>query len=160
MAQNASVFVRAMTPDDVPAVADIERQCFDSPWSADAFYAELGGNRCARYLVLTCDGRVAAYGGMWLILDQAHVNNIAVAPGYRGCGYGRRLMKALMRVAYRDAGITEITLEVRTTNTPALRLYESLGFAAEGRRKNYYEDGADAYIMWCRDTLGHLIDDA
>lgn len=159
MVQRHKVFLRPMTKFDVPDVVCIEQESFQVPWSADSFYSELSGNQCARYLVLAEDDLVVAYGGMWLIIDQAHINNIAVAPGYRGRGYGRRIMKGLMRVAYRDGGITEMTLEVRTTNFVALRLYDSMGFAIEGSRKNYYENGEDAYIMWCRNTLENLIED-
>jgi ribosomal-protein-alanine N-acetyltransferase len=91
-------------------------------------------------------------------VGEAHVNNVAVHPDYRRYGYGRRIMKELMRVAYRAGEIAQMTLEVRVTNVPAIDLYTSMGFEAAGRRKNYYEDnGDDAYIMWCRNTIENLI---
>ena len=78
-------------------------------------------------------------------------------PDFRRRGYGKRIMRELMRAAYHAGEIVQMTLEVRVTNVPAIDLYASLGFEAAGRRKNYYEDnGEDAYIMWCRNTLEHL----
>ncbi|MDD3244257.1 MAG: ribosomal protein S18-alanine N-acetyltransferase [Eubacteriales bacterium] len=150
------LLLRPMTPEDIPAVAAIERLCFAVPWPEDAFISEFS-NACARYVVLCRAGDVVAYGGMWLIIDEAHINNIAVAPTFQGLGYGRRVLKGLMRLAFREASISQMTLEVRVNNEPALALYTSLGFVTEGRRKGYYENGEDAYIMWCRNTLEQLI---
>jgi ribosomal-protein-alanine N-acetyltransferase len=109
-------------------------------------------------VVLLEDGKLAAFGGMWIIIGEAHVNNVAVHPDFRGRGYGRLVMKELMRVAYRAAEITDMTLEVRVTNETALKLYSSMGFSIAGKRKGYYEDnGEDAYIMWCHNTIENLI---
>ena len=91
-------------------------------------------------------------------LERAHVNNVAVHPDWRGHGYGRLLMRELMRMAYRALEIIRMTLEVRVSNEAALALYRSMGFDVAGRRKGYYEDtGEDAYIMWCENTLENLI---
>lgn len=149
--------IRPMTAADVAGVHAVEQACFDDPWSRESFLTELENN-CARYLVLDSQGDILGFGGMWLILDEAHINNVAVLPAYQGLGCGRRLMKALMRRAYRAAEITRMTLEVRVSNLHALALYQSLGFATAGRRPNYYADGEDAYIMWCENTLDALID--
>jgi ribosomal-protein-alanine N-acetyltransferase len=151
------VTLRRMTEADIDAVLEIERLCFPRPWSRDSFVSELN-NACARYVVLLEDGKVAAYGGMWLIIGEAHVNNVAVHPDHRRRGYGRLVMRELMRVAYRAAEIVEMTLEVRVTNEPAIGLYASMGFEVAGKRKGYYEDnGEDAHIMWCRNTIENLI---
>jgi ribosomal-protein-alanine N-acetyltransferase len=89
---------------------------------------------------------ILAWGGFWLMVDEAHVATIASHPDWRGCGLGQWLMLALMAEAEsRGAHLT--TLEVRAGNTAAQRLYAKLGFAIEGRRRRYYRDGEDALIM-------------
>ena len=149
--------LRPMTAADIPRVHEIETASFQTPWSEDSFQGELN-NLCARYSVLTEDGAIVGFAGMWLILDEAHVNNVAVDPAYRGRGYGKLLMRELMRGAYRALEITRMTLEVRVSNETALTLYRGMGFSIAGRRKGYYEDtGEDAYIMWCENTLENLI---
>jgi ribosomal-protein-alanine N-acetyltransferase len=156
-ADGREVALRRMGPQDVGRALEIERLSFPRPWSRESFEAELE-NACARYVVLLEDGVVAGFGGMWLIVGEAHVNNLAVHPDFRRRGYGRRLMKEMMRVAWRDGEITQMTLEARVTNAPAIELYMSMGFEVAGRRKSYYEDnGDDAYIMWCRNTIENLV---
>ncbi len=147
------VILRRMLESDLDRVLEIEIACFPRPWSRESFMSELK-NLCARYVVLVEDGVIAGFGGMWIIVDEAHVNNIAVHPGYQGKGYGRRILREMMRAAYHAAEAIQMTLEVRVTNVKAINLYTSLGFEVAGRRKNYYEDnGEDAYIMWCHNTL-------
>ena len=151
------VRLRPMREADIDRVYEIECLCFHRPWTRESFHSELA-NLCARYVVLEEDGVVVAYGGMWIIIDEAHVNNVAVHPDCRGRGYGRRIMKELMRGAYRAAEIVQMTLEVRVSNDVAIALYASMGFTVKGRRKGYYDDtGEDAYIMWCENTLENLI---
>ena len=154
---SCNVIARKMIEQDLPRVLEIEAACFARPWSRESFVSELQ-NACARYCVLVEDGIIAGFGGMWVIIDEAHVNNVAVHPDFRRKGYGRRIMRELMRIAYNAAEIVEMTLEVRVTNVPAIDLYTSMGFEVAGRRKNYYEDnGEDAYIMWCHNTLENLV---
>jgi len=89
---------------------------------------------------------ILAYGGLWLLLDEAHIATVASHPDWRGCGLGQWLMLALLDAAMaRGAAIS--TLEVRAGNLPARRLYEKLGYAVAGVRKNYYRDGEDGLIM-------------
>jgi ribosomal-protein-alanine N-acetyltransferase len=157
IANGRDVLLRRMTWQDLSRVHEIETLCFPRPWSKESFESEME-NACARYIVLQEDGVVAGFGGMWLIVGEAHVNNIAVHPDCRRRGYGRRIMKELMRVAYRDGEVMQMTLEARVTNVPAIDLYTSLGFEVAGRRRGYYEDnGDDAYIMWCHNTIENLI---
>jgi [ribosomal protein S18]-alanine N-acetyltransferase len=152
------VLLRRMLEQDIDWVLEIERLSFARPWSRESFVSELTSNLCARYCVLIEDGRIVAFGGMWLIIGEAHINNIAVHPDFRQRGYGRMIMKELMRVAYRAGEIIQMTLEVRVTNVPAIDLYTSMGFEVAGRRKGYYEDnGEDAYIMWCHNTVVNLV---
>ena len=118
--------IRAMTVADIPAVIDIERRSFTTPWTLHAFRMEMK-NQLAVYRVAETDGIISAYGGMWLILDEAHVTNVAVHPDYRGRHLGRRIMEALMEEAIRR-NLLRMTLEVRKKNEPAIALYKKLGF--------------------------------
>jgi ribosomal-protein-alanine N-acetyltransferase len=145
---------RKMTTDDIETIARIERESFASPWSADAFRMELTQNHFANYMVMELDGNTIGYGGMWLIVDEAHVTNIAVREPYRGKGYGERLLRELMRTAA-WRGAVRMTLEVRVTNHVAQSLYRKLGFYDAGIRPRYYTDNQeDALIMWAE--LGGL----
>ena len=140
-----------MTLDDVEAVHAIEVACFKTPWSRDSFYREVTENECARYVVLREDGVAMAYAGVWFVLDEGHITNIAVHPDRRGIGYGERVTRAMIQLAA-DSGMNWMTLEVRRSNTPAINLYHKLGFIDVGYRKRYYENTEDALIM----ALEHL----
>ena len=141
--------IRRMGPDDVDAVAAIEQATFARPWSRESFRQEMERNKAARYLVAARDGQVIGYAGAWIILDESHITNIAVAEAERGRGVGRRLTEALMQYIS-NLGAAYATLEVRVSNERAQRLYKSLGFVSVGKRKRYYEDnGEDAFLMVC-----------
>ena len=138
-----------MTLRDVDAVSEIERESFAVPWSRDAFVREVTENRCARYLVAREDGMAVAYAGMWLVLDEGHVTNIAVKKAARGRGIGEKIARALMQLAA-DTGIRYMTLECRRSNLVAQSLYRKLGFQEVGFRKRYYADNnEDALVMAC-----------
>ena len=139
--------IRPMTLADVDDVQEIEKGCFSVPWSKQAFITEVTENKCARYLVLCKENRVIAYAGMWLIIDEAHVTNIAVHAAHRGQGYGFLVTDALLSHAA-SLGMVYMTLEVRRSNQVAQSLYHKLGFVDVGYRKRYYEDNQeDALIM-------------
>lgn len=139
---------RIMTLDDVGAIVEIERESFTAPWSAEAFRNELQNNMFAKYMVMELDGAIIGYGGLWLIIDEAHVTNIAIRESYRGQGLGRRLLTELMRTAH-WLGARRMTLEVRVSNERAKSLYRSMGFEPSGVRPAYYSDNMeDALIMW------------
>lgn len=140
--------LRRMTVKDLDQVMQIERRSFSAPWSRHAFLTELVDNQFARYIVAEDAGRIVGYAGIWLILDEGHVTNVAVDPAYRGRHLGERLMRALMTICA-DQGITRMTLEVRVTNHVAQNLYRKLGFQPAGIRRGYYTDNhEDALIMW------------
>ena len=145
------ITIGLMNENDVEAVAAIEAATFRTPWSKDAFYREVTDNACARYVVLREDGEAIAYAGVWFVLDEGHITNIAVHPDRRGIGYGERVTRAMIQLAA-DSGMNWMTLEVRRSNTPAINLYHKLGFIDVGYRKRYYENTEDALIM----ALEHL----
>lgn len=140
--------VRYMTAEDICDVSQIENLCFAIPWSKNAFLLEIAENRCARYFVATKGQRCIAYGGMWLMLDEAHITNIAVHPDFRGLGLGKEILTALINEA-KSNGSDKITLEVKVSNSVAINLYQGMGFISAGTRKGYYADtNEDALIMW------------
>jgi ribosomal-protein-alanine N-acetyltransferase len=142
------IVFRSMTLQDIGTIAAIERESFTAPWTENAFRHELTQNLFAKYMVMEHNGVILGYGGMWLIVDEAHVTNIAVREPYRGRGLGERLLRELMRTA-RWMGARRMTLEVRVSNGVAQGLYRKLGFVPSGVRPGYYSDNReDALIMW------------
>lgn len=136
-----------MTLDDVSAVHRIEHASFPMPWPDYAFRQEIQSNRLAHYVVVRAGDETVGYGGLWLMVDEAHITTIAVLPQWRRHGIGGRLMLELMRVA-RDLGARLMTLEVRLSNGPARSLYQRFGFHPVGIRPRYYSDnGEDALIL-------------
>lgn len=140
---------RVMTLADIPDIMVIEHESFTLPWSEEAFRNELTHNHFARYLVMEYRGEPIGYAGMWTILDEAHVTNIAVRTAYRGYHLGKRLLRRMIKWAA-ELGMVRMTLEVRVSNTVARSLYGKMGFSPAGLRKGYYSDNhEDALIMWC-----------
>ena len=139
--------IEPMRLDDVPMIQAIEQASFTTPWPPDAYRSELLTNRMAHYLVGRVGDTVAAYGGMWLMVDEAHITTFAVHPAWRRPGIGERLLIAFLDLAL-DRHAHEATLEVRLSNLPARRLYEKYGFRPVGLRPNYYsDDHEDALLM-------------
>lgn len=137
-----------MNLSHVDDVIIIENLSFKTPWSKEAFLTELTRNECASYKVLMINNRVVSYGGMWVVLDEAHITNIAVHPEYRGIGLGNIIVEELIIEANRR-NISAMTLEVRMNNMAAINLYKKYGFTEAAVRKKYYQDtGEDAIIMW------------
>jgi len=152
-----------MREADVNTVQEIERDIFATPWPRNAYYRELASRASAHYVVLRQDGiverpagyrgadfdpTIIGYGGMWRMYDEAHVTTIGVRKDLQHRGYGRVIFAGLVQAAY-DMGAKWVTLEVRTSNENAMKMYESFGFKVIGRRKGYYTDnGEDAIVMW------------
>jgi len=141
------VRVEPMTLGDLPAVHAIERASFSVPWPDEAYRNELLTNRLASYVVARAGDEVVGFGGLWVMVDEAHITTFAVDPRWRRRGIGEWLLQALLdRAVARQA--REATLEVRLSNMPARRLYEKYGFRPVGIRPRYYSDnGEDALIM-------------
>ena len=141
--------IRRMKQEDLDEVTALEKATFTIPWSRESFRQELARNVAARYLVAESEGKIIGYAGAWIILDESHITNIAVAESYRGQGVGRKLTQALLQLLS-NLGASYATLEVRVSNERAQNLYRSLGFISVGKRKRYYEDNQeDAFLMVC-----------
>jgi ribosomal-protein-alanine N-acetyltransferase len=127
---------RAMTPHDVAAVAELERDAYPFPWSEGIF------RDCVRvgYLcrVAELEGSVVAYGILAMGAGEAHLLNLCVRGQLRGRGIGRQMLLLLLERS-RQAGMADVFLEVRPSNALALALYQSAGFVPVGRRKDYYQ---------------------
>lgn len=142
------VTIASTTIDDIDQIMILEKLCFTIPWSRKAFIEELTRNRFAVYYSAIIDGMVIGYAGMWKIIDEGHITNIAVHPGYRRNHIASALLEKIIE-SCQNSSLTAITLEVRESNLPARSLYEKYGFKVEGRRKRYYADNnEDALIMW------------
>ena len=135
-----------MNEGHVKAVAELEKICFSDPWSENSVASELK-NKLALWLVAEDKGRVAGYIGSQTCTDESDVMNVAVHPDFRRKGIAETLVNALVD-ELKAIESRCLTLEVRASNVPAISLYEKLGFAEVGRRKNYYRNPReDALIM-------------
>lgn len=143
------IIIREMQSSDVEAASKIEREAFSMPWSADDFL-EMVEADYAHYYVAEVDGRIAGCCGIRNIVGEGEITNVVVAGKYRRQGIGRLMLEHMLKEA-KTLGIGDCTLEVRVSNTPAISLYESLGFRGEGIRSRFYEKPVeDALIMWKR----------
>jgi ribosomal-protein-alanine N-acetyltransferase len=140
--------IRKAVLADAGAMAELDRLCFTVPWSRQAFEQELSANEAAFYLVAVLAGEIIGYAGLWAILDEGHITNVAVHPAHRRKGLGKILLAELIRIS-ESHGIHSHTLEVRVSNEAAIGLYKKFGFKVVGRRKEYYPDNLeDALILW------------
>ena len=148
--------IAPMVLDDVPTVLQIEALSFVSTWPPNAFLNELRDNKLAHYFTGRLDGRIVAYGGIWVILEDSHVTTIAVHPDVRGQRLGEEMLVHLLDQAIeRDA--SWVTLEVRESNDVAQKLYRKYGFTVVSTRRGYYSDNNEsALVMWAGNLKGTL----
>ncbi len=128
------------------AIMEIEKEAYPEPWTAGMFREEMRSKRSYFYVAFV-EGELIGYSGFWLVLDEAHITSLTVAAEYRGAGYGRDQLMHLLSVG-EEKRVRAFTLEVRQSNEPARKLYESAGFHTAGLRKGYYATtGEDAVVM-------------
>jgi len=138
-----------MREEDLAEVLAIERICFSNPWTQDTFRGEIQNKAISFPLAVIHPGdkKLIGYVIFWQIGDEAQINNIAIHPDYQGRGFGEQTLRYVLD-RLRENGIHFVSLEVRVSNLPALRLYRKIGFAVLGIRKEYYTNPAeDAYVM-------------
>ncbi len=163
-----SIHVRHMTREDAAQAAAIESVCFSDPWSKESFEASLL-LPYATYYVAEIDSeinaeneeksgcgtavwqhRIVGICGVRKIMGEGEITNVAVLPTHRRCGIAEEMLTCLLGES-REEGVDDFTLEVRSGNEPAIRLYERLGFVSEGTRPQFYRNPQeDALIMWLR----------
>lgn len=142
------VMIRKMEIEDVVQVLEVERASFPTPWTTDIFYQEIVDNKHAHYYVIEVDKKIVGYVGMWIVIDDAQITNIAISPEYRGKHYGERLFQFVIQLLL-SLNVKRLSLEVRVSNIVAQKLYRKFGLVPGGIRKNYYTDnGEDAIVMW------------
>ena len=135
-----------MNRNHIAQIAEIEKLCFNDPWSENSIASELD-NRLSLWLVAVDGDRVAGYVGSQSVLGETDMMNIAVHPDYRRRGIGEQLVTSLV-AELKARGNHSLMLEVRVSNAPARQLYEKLGFIQVGLRKNYYRNPKeDACIL-------------
>lgn len=141
--------IRNMTIQDIDQVVQIEEENFTLPWSKEDFEDEIKNPR-AMYFVVDLDGNVVGFSGLWNILNEGNITNIAIKKEYQQQGIGTKLINTMMKQA-KEEGIEALTLEVRISNVKAQHVYEKLGFQGVGNRKGFYKQpNEDALIMWCK----------
>ncbi|BDE05006.1 hypothetical protein WPS_02820 [Vulcanimicrobium alpinum] len=145
-----------MSTTDLPTVLRIEALSFGTAWPVNAFANEIRDNKLAHYFTGRYDGAIVAYGGIWSILEDAHITTIAVHPDQRGRKFGEEMLIALLDEAIVH-GASWITLEVRESNDSAQKLYRKYGFTTVSTRRGYYSDnGENALVMWAGNLKGEL----
>lgn len=145
----SEITIRKMTTDDIDRVAELEELIFSVPWSKSSFFDAVN-SKDDIYLVAEAEGVICGYCGLWGVVGEGQITNVAVAPDFRRRGIARIMLKELLERAEAE-GINEFTLEVRESNTGAFSLYKQLGFEEVGIRKNFYSKPTEnAIIMWLR----------
>ncbi len=144
--------IRLMTEEDVDSVVQIEQQLFSKPWTKQDFMNSMS-DRHNIYVVAEDEKQeVIGYCGIWGVLDEGQITNVAVRPDTQGQGIGYEMLSELLRIG-KNEGLQQYTLEVRVSNSRAISLYKRLGFEEEGIRKNFYEKPVeDGIIMWLRES--------
>lgn len=143
------VTFRRMEEKDVETVSRIEEATFSMPWSPASFLEMLKSNNTF-YVVAEEEGKILGSCGVLQVLDEGNITNVVIEKESRGRGIGTAMLSFLMEEGKKQ-GISAYTLEVRVSNSPAIHVYEKLGFVSEGIRKNFYEKPReDAAIMWKR----------
>ncbi len=138
--------IRPMRKEDLLEVSAIETATFPNPWSLDALAFELGQNPFCAAFTLDLSAAIIGYAFLWVMYEQSHLINIAVAATFQGQGHGEHMLRHVMRYA-RANGAQEMHLEVRETNAAAIALYRKYGFVVRGHQDNYYQDGTPALFM-------------
>ena len=143
------ITIQEMQLDDLEQVVEIEQQNFSVPWTENGFFSFLLRSDTL-FLVAKEEDRILGYMGIMMVLDEGEITNVSVAQTARRRGVGRLLVQTMLD-KMRRVGLNMIHLEVRKSNTPAIRLYEQFAFVQDGERKNYYEEPTeDAVLMSCR----------
>lgn len=142
----SDISIVGLQPEHAHALHTLETLCFSAPWS-EADIAALCGDPRAVCFVALCKDEPVGYAGMFTVLDEGMMNNIAVHPAYRRRKIARRLLQTLIRYC-EENGVRELTLEVRRSNAAALSLYEKEGFCRVGVRKDYYVSPREDALLY------------
>lgn len=136
-------------PDEIDAILAIEQASFTNPWTREMYVAELKNQGVSFFYLARDKGRqIVGFCSFWRVVDELHINNLAVVPEYRRQGVATALLRRVLEEAARF-DIRRTMLEVRRSNTAARQLYERFGFVVAGTRSNYYTNpNEDALVLW------------
>lgn len=137
--------ITKMTLSHLDKIKDILNSEFDDFWNYNVFKSELQ-NENSKYIVAIINNEIVGFAGIWIAIDEAHITNIVTKKSYRNQGIGKTLLDNLI-ILSDSLNLNSITLEVRESNTPAIKLYEKFDFKNLGVRKNYYKNNENAIIM-------------
>jgi ribosomal-protein-alanine N-acetyltransferase len=156
--QDTPLKIRSMTLDDIPRVHEIDLLSFSLPWPEKSFTYELTQNPSALVLVAELtppevDPTIVGMAVVWIIIDEAHIATIAIHPDFRGRGYGKFLLAETLRQSI-DRGALLATLEVRSSNLVAQKMYQKFGFSVVGLRAQYYRDNNEDAVIMTVEPLG------
>lgn len=145
----SEITIDYMKKEDIESVVRIEEEAYGKHhWAKSSFYDEMSNNLAKYYTVKLSNGEIVGYAGTWHIIDEGHITTIAVRNDYLRNHIGEAIIQKIIDDCYKNK-IKYLTLEVRASNTPAIKLYEKYGFQSLGTRKGYYQDNnEDALIMW------------
>jgi [ribosomal protein S18]-alanine N-acetyltransferase len=145
-----------VSPSEIDAVLAIEEASFTNPWTREMYLAELQNTGVSFfYLARDLERQAIGFCSVWRVLDELHINNLAVLPAYRRAGIGAALLTHVLDAGAR-MGARRATLEVRRSNEAARQLYERFGFSIVGVREGYYSNPVeDALVLW-REELAVL----
>lgn len=141
--------VERMSLSHINAIAELERECFSTPWSEKALREEIE-NPNAYFYAAVIDNKVIGYGGMHSVCGENYIDNIAVTSSYRKMGIATLILEVLERTARAENG-EFISLEVRKSNEAAIKLYEKNGYARVGIRKNFYQRPTEDGIIMTKE---------
>jgi len=142
----------SLKESDIEEVMEIEKASFPTPWTMGMFMEELSRKDFPFFIIARLKDGIAGYGGFWLVLDEAHLGNLAVTPRLRRRGIGERILKELIEMA-KSKGVNLMTLEVRESNEKARALYEKMKFKLVAIRKGYYSDTKEDAYLYINDKL-------
>ena len=145
------------SPDEIDEILAVERSSFANPWTREMYLAELDHPGMSfLYVARDPRRRVIGFCSFWRVLDEFHINNLAVDPARRRLGVARALLTRVLRDGV-QMGARRATLEVRKSNDAARHLYTNFGFSVAGVRRNYYTSPVeDALVLWC-ERIGNAI---
>ena len=133
-----------MKKDDVETIANLENQIFKDAWTYEQLLSETDGKEYKFPIILEAEKQIVGYACVWAFVDEVHINNFAIAPGFRQKGLGLKLIRFILG-SFKE--YKHMFLEVRESNLAAINLYKKAGFHTFFRRQKYYSDGEDALVI-------------
>lgn len=138
------MIIESLKETEIPTIAELEKASFSKPWSEQSIKSSFESVSC-KFFTAKENGRIVGYIGLSVAADEGYILNVAVFPEQRGKGIGKALVKFLLE-KYKNE-LSFLTLEVRPSNTAAVRLYSSFGFEKAGERKNYYSHPTENALL-------------